>query len=162
VALQLTPRGLATGVLPHGDRSFTILFDFIEHQLVIDTSDGVRRSVPLVPRSVAEFYGVVMGTLDEMGLPVRIWSTPVEIPSPIPFERDAVHHSYTRNMRTASGVCCSRCTACSPCRDAGSSGNAALSTSSGGVSIWPSPVSRAGARRRARVLPSCVTRIHMK
>jgi hypothetical protein len=29
-----------------------------------------------------------------MGLPVRIWSTPVEIPSPIPFERDTVHHAY--------------------------------------------------------------------
>ena len=29
-----------------------------------------------------------------MGLPVRIWSTPVEIPSPIPFEQDTLHHSY--------------------------------------------------------------------
>ena len=29
-----------------------------------------------------------------MGLPVRIWSTPVEIPSPIPFQQDTVHDSY--------------------------------------------------------------------
>ncbi|HSL20343.1 MAG TPA: DUF5996 family protein [Vicinamibacterales bacterium] len=94
VALHLTARGLRTGILPHGDRSFTIEFDFIDHQLVIDTSDGVRRSLPLAPRSVATFYAEVMATLDEMGLPVRIWSTPVEIPSPIPFERDTGHHSY--------------------------------------------------------------------
>jgi hypothetical protein len=94
VALHLTPRGLGTGILPHGRRSFAIGFDFIDHQLLIDTSDGVRRSLPLAPRSVADFYGEVMATLDEMGLPVRIWSMPVEIPSPIPFERDTVHHSY--------------------------------------------------------------------
>lgn len=94
VALHLTPRGFGTGVLPHGHRSFTIAFDFIDHQLVIDTSDGVRRSLPLAPRSVARFYEEVMATLDDMGLPVRIWSMPVEIPSPIRFELDTVHHSY--------------------------------------------------------------------
>ena len=69
-------------------------FDFLEHQLVIETSDGVRRTLPLAPRSVAAFYGEVMTTLDEMALPVRIWPMPVEIPSPIRFEQDTVHHSY--------------------------------------------------------------------
>ena len=94
VALHLTARGLRTAVLPHGDRSFTIGFDFVDHQLVIEASDGARRTLALAPRSVAAFYGEVMAALDEMGLPVRIWSTPVEIPSPIPFERDTVHQSY--------------------------------------------------------------------
>ena len=94
VALHLTPRGLGTAILPHGDRSFTIGFDFIDHQLVIETLDRVRRSLPLAPRTVADFYGEVLATLNEMGLPVRIWSTPVEIPSPIPFELDTAHHSY--------------------------------------------------------------------
>ena len=94
VALHLTSRGFETGPLPYGDRSFNIGFDFIDHQLVIDTSDGMRRSLPLAPRSVADFYRELMATLERMGLPVRIWSTPVEIPSPIPFERDTVHHSY--------------------------------------------------------------------
>lgn len=94
VALQLTPRGLATRLLPHGRRTFSMEFDFIDHQLVIETSDGARRSLPLAPRSVAEFYREVMATLDEMGLHVRIWSTPVEIPSPVPFERDTEHQSY--------------------------------------------------------------------
>jgi hypothetical protein len=94
IALHLTPRGLETGMLPHGHRTFAIRFDFIDQQLVIDTSDGIRRALPLAPRSVADFYGEVMAVLDDMGLPVRIWSTPVELPSPIPFERDTVHHSY--------------------------------------------------------------------
>jgi hypothetical protein len=94
VALHLTPRGLTTGLLPHGERAFTIGFDFIDHALVIDTSDGVRRALPLAARSVAEFYATIRTTLDGMGLPVRIWSMPVEIPAPIPFERDTVHQSY--------------------------------------------------------------------
>jgi len=94
IALQPTPRGLTTAVLPHGRRSFTMSFDFIDHQLVVETTDGVRRAYALAPRSVAEFYRDVTGMLEEMDLPVRIWSTPVEIPAPVPFEQDTEHHSY--------------------------------------------------------------------
>lgn len=94
IALHLTPRGLTTAVLPHGPRSFTIQFDFIDHHLAIETSDGARQVLPLAPQSVAAFYADVMRKLEDMGLPVRVWSTPVEIPSPIPFERDTVHQSY--------------------------------------------------------------------
>jgi hypothetical protein len=94
IALHLTPRGLTTAVLAHGPRSFTIQFDFIDHQLAIETSDGVRQVLPLAPQSVAAFYAAVMRKLEDMGLPVRIWSTPVEISAPIPFERDTVHQSY--------------------------------------------------------------------
>ncbi|HEU4891834.1 MAG TPA: DUF5996 family protein [Vicinamibacterales bacterium] len=100
ISLEVTPRGLTTKTLPHGDRSFTIAFDFIEHQLVIQTADGDRRSLPLEPRSVAEFYRTVMATLTEMRLPVRIWPVPVEIPDPIPFEQDTVHHSYDPEAAT--------------------------------------------------------------
>ena len=96
IAFHLTPRGLRTALLTYEDRSFTMTFDFLEHQLVIETSDGVRRAVPLVPRSVADFYRDVMTTLDDMRLPTRIWPVPVEIPSPIRFEQDTGHHSYDR------------------------------------------------------------------
>ena len=96
IAFHLMPRGLRTGLLSHEDRSFTITFDFVDHELVIETSDDVRRSLPLTPRSVADFYREVMAALDAMGLPVRIWSMPVEIPDPIRFERDTGHHSYDR------------------------------------------------------------------
>jgi hypothetical protein len=95
IAFHLTPRGLCTHRLRYDERRwFTIAFDFLDHQLVIETSDGVRRVLPLAPRSVADFYGEVMTTLNDIGLPVRIWSMPVEIPSPIRFEDDTVHRSY--------------------------------------------------------------------
>jgi hypothetical protein len=94
IAFHLSARGFGTGMLQHRDRSFTIGFDFVGHELVVDASDGARRVLPLAPRSVADFYREVMALLVEMGLPVMIWSTPVEIPSPIPFERDTEHRSY--------------------------------------------------------------------
>jgi hypothetical protein len=94
VTLQLTARGLATRPLPHAQRSFTLTFDFIDHQLLIDTSDGDRRVLPLESRSVAEFYRGVMAALAAMSLPVAIWSMPVEIPAPIRFEDDTRHHTY--------------------------------------------------------------------
>ena len=94
ISLAVSARGLTTPTLPHGDRAFTIAFDFIDHLLVIETTDGDRRVLPLEPRTVADFYRLVMTTLHEMGLPVKIWPVPVEIPAPIPFEQDTVHHAY--------------------------------------------------------------------
>jgi hypothetical protein len=92
--LHLTARGLATRILPYGDRSFSMEFDFIDHRLVIRTTDGEARTLPLRPRSVAEFYREFIDTLQAMALPVKIRSMPVEVAAPIPFEDDTVHHSY--------------------------------------------------------------------
>jgi hypothetical protein len=94
IAMQITPRGLSTRTLPYGARSFSIEFDFISHELVIRTSDGAVRTLALAPRSVADFYRDVMALLEDMALRVKIWSMPVEIPAPVRFEEDAVHHSY--------------------------------------------------------------------
>jgi len=92
--LHVTGRGLSTRTLPHGTRSFAIEFDFIEHHVVIRVSDGATRSLALAPRTVAAFYHDMMKTLREMSLPVKIWTVPAEVPSPIRFEEDTVHASY--------------------------------------------------------------------
>jgi hypothetical protein len=94
IALHVTPRGLSTQTLPHGGRTFTIDFDFIDHQLVVRTSDGDARTLKLEPKYVADFYRDVMALLKTMGLPVKIWPMPVEVPSPIRFDQDTEHHSY--------------------------------------------------------------------
>jgi hypothetical protein len=94
IALLVTPRGLVTHTLPHGDRTFTMEFDFIDHQLVIRTSDGDVRSLALAPRSVANFYAEVMATLTAMRLPVKIWPMAVEIPAPFRLDTDEAHHTY--------------------------------------------------------------------
>ena len=97
VALQITPRGMSTRTLAHGPKAFTMEFDFVDHQLVIRASDGEVRSIALEPRTVADFYRVVLRVLDEMGLPVRIWPVPAEVPSPIRLDQDTVHRAYDRD-----------------------------------------------------------------
>ena len=95
VPLYVTSRGLTTSPIPHeSGRCFQIDFDFIDHRLLIEVSDGRTESLPLAPRPVADFYREVMDRLKALGLEVRIWTMPVEIPDPIPFERDREHVAY--------------------------------------------------------------------
>jgi len=96
VTLYVTSRGLTTSPIPHGSHTFEIQFDFIDHQLLIDKSDGARRTIPLKPQSVAEFYRIVMKTLGDLEVPVTINTTPNEIENPIPFDQDEEHHFYDR------------------------------------------------------------------
>jgi hypothetical protein len=96
VTLYVTSRGLTTSPIPHGLRTFEINFDFIDHQLQIDTSEGERRTIELKPRSVADFYSAVMNTLDELQLSVTLNKAPNEIQNPIPFDEDEEHRSYDR------------------------------------------------------------------
>ncbi len=94
VPLYVTTRGLTTSRIPHGHGAFEIWFDFRRHQLVLETSDGVLKTLPLSPRSVADFYQEFMAMLRSAGIDVKIWRMPVEIPNPIPFDQDRVHASY--------------------------------------------------------------------
>jgi hypothetical protein len=71
-----------------------IEFDFIDHVLVVQASDGERRTLPLAPQSVRDFYRDLMRTLQEMSLPVTIWPVAVELPAPIRLDTDTEHHSY--------------------------------------------------------------------
>lgn len=92
--LYVTARGLTTSPIPDGTRSFEILFNFVDHRLRIETSDGDTRHIALAPKTVAEFYTEVMQSLRELGIDVRIWTTPVELPDPIPFDQDTAHADY--------------------------------------------------------------------
>jgi hypothetical protein len=96
VPLYVTARGLTTSPMPYGSRTLEICFDFIEHKLLIETSEGETRELPLKPQSVADFYQTLMKTLSRLGMPVGIWTTPCELPpdQTIPFEKDDQHKSY--------------------------------------------------------------------
>ena len=94
VPLYVTPRGLTTTAMPYHERTFEIYFDFIAHELLIECSDGSTKSIALVPRSVADFYKIVMQALGELGIEVKIWTMPVEVENPIRFEDDYQHAAY--------------------------------------------------------------------
>ncbi len=94
VVLYVSARGLTTGLIPHGDRAFAIDFDFFDHQLVVSTTNGDRRAIPLKPGPIADFYRDAMAALGELGLSTEIWTMPVEIPDAIPFDTDQQHVAY--------------------------------------------------------------------
>ncbi len=94
VAFRVTPRGLSTPLLTNGGSTFAITFDFVDHRLLIQCADGRAESLALEPRTVADFHAAVVDALGRLGIKVAIWTTPVEVPDPIRFERDTQHHSY--------------------------------------------------------------------
>lgn len=94
VTLYVTPRGLTTMSIPHGDRTFQLEMDFIDHVLVILVDSGIRRTIPLVPQTTADFYRALMGALAEIGLPVSINARPNEVDPAIPFAEDTRNAAY--------------------------------------------------------------------
>jgi hypothetical protein len=90
----VTCRGLTTSPIPYGARSFQIDFDVIDHRLKLQTSTGETESIPLGPRTVADFYAEIMSRLRGLGLETHIWTMPVEIEGAIPFDQDHAHGSY--------------------------------------------------------------------
>jgi hypothetical protein len=94
VTLYVTPRGLTTSPIPFRQTSFEVEFDFVAHQLSIRTSEGRGHSIPLFPRSVADFYREYMACLSSLGIKVSIHLTPDEFDDKTPFDQDQHHASY--------------------------------------------------------------------
>ena len=94
VPLYVSARGLTTTAIPYRGGNFEIEFDFIDHALLIRTSEGRAKSLALAPKSVAAFHGELMAALRALGIEVRIWTMPVEIPYAIALEKDETHASY--------------------------------------------------------------------
>lgn len=94
VPLYVTTRGLTTSPIPYGGRSFEMTFDFLAHELVVETTDPDRRTVPLAPKPVARFYEETMAALADLGIEVSILARPVEVATAIPFAEDHEHASY--------------------------------------------------------------------
>ena len=92
--LYVNNSGLTTSLIPYGQRAFEIQFDFQRHILEIRTCDGMSRAIELAPKSVAQFYQEFMSALASLGIDVKIWPMPVEIPNPIRFDQDRIHASY--------------------------------------------------------------------
>src|SRR5271154_1619563 len=68
VPLYVNACGLTTSAIPYGDRIFEIQFDFRDHNLILQTSDGPVRTMPLAPKSVADFYREFMALLHSAGI----------------------------------------------------------------------------------------------
>ena len=79
VTLYVTPRGLTTGSIPYGARAFQIDFDFIAHELKLQSNDGGAAGFPLGPQSVAVFYRRLKEEMTKLDLEVKINLKPNEV-----------------------------------------------------------------------------------
>jgi hypothetical protein len=94
VALYVTARGMTTSPIPYGERTFQIDFDFIDHRLLIQTSDAMTCVMQLGPRSVADFHRELFSHLSALGMDIKIHAVPNEVVDAIPFDQDTLHASY--------------------------------------------------------------------
>jgi hypothetical protein len=94
VPLYVTARGLHTSPIPHPRGVFDIDVDLVAHAVSVRTVEGAVERVDLEPRTVADFYALLLGALEAAGRPVTITERPSELPDPIPFPEDVVHASY--------------------------------------------------------------------
>jgi len=92
--LYVTPRGYSTQSIPYLGRSFQLEFDFIQHKLLISTSDNQFSSLLLVPRTVADFYTELFEKLRDLNIPVKINGRPNELVVAIPFAENTTNKSY--------------------------------------------------------------------
>ena len=79
----VTSRGLIAPAMTYRGRTFDIAFDFAEHRLRIEASDGRVEMLPLEPMTVADFYARFMRALRRLDIEVSIWTTPCEIENAI-------------------------------------------------------------------------------
>jgi hypothetical protein len=95
VPLYVDVRGLTTRRLLSDDLSFSIDFDFLDHELRVRTDRGDVDGFPLrdgLP--VAEFHERLTGLLRGLGADVAIRAEPFGVPMTTPFADDREHASY--------------------------------------------------------------------
>ena len=93
--LQVTARGLSTGLVPTADEAFQIDLDLLSDELTIVTSRGARTAMPLRSMSVAQFYRELLDSLTRVGVPdPHISELPNEVATAIPFREDVEIRPY--------------------------------------------------------------------
>ena len=94
VTLRLSSRGMATPLIPNGASALQLEFDFLDHALLLRTTDGREQRVALAPRPIAAFYAETMDALAKLGADVSIATLPNELADPIPFPEDHTLRAY--------------------------------------------------------------------
>jgi len=93
LTLHVGPRGLATEPIHAPAGTFTLAFDLVDHELLLESGAG-RDRLPLGSMSVADFHAGVMAMLARAGHEVHIHAAPNEVDPAIPFAEDRETRSY--------------------------------------------------------------------
>lgn len=92
--LYPTISGVTTSVIFYGNRAFQIDFDFLEHQLVVSTTDDRSAVLALESQSVARFYKRLMQAMIALDLRVEIHKKPNELADATAFDEDETPRAY--------------------------------------------------------------------
>ena len=90
----VTARGLTTGVVPGTSASFEVVFDFIDHELKVQCSDGGTAAISLEAMSVAQFAERFSAALLSVGASPKFHGAPNEVPDPVPFAQQTEMGAY--------------------------------------------------------------------
>jgi hypothetical protein len=95
VTLYVSAHGLTTGPMPSGDRTAEVELDFVEHRLIVRTSEGRTAGFPLrdgLP--CADFYRDLFAALGDVGVKAEIVARPFDLGDSPPFPEDTTHDRY--------------------------------------------------------------------
>ncbi len=93
LTLHVSPRGLVTEPIHGAGAPFTLGFDLVAHQFVLESAAG-RETLALGPMAVADFYEGAMAMLARAGHEVHIHAVPNEVDPAIPFAEDREPRAY--------------------------------------------------------------------
>lgn len=94
VTLYPSVRGLTTGRIPYRDIGFEILFDMLDHRVVVTRNDGETRSFDVANLTVADFYSTIFNALSALDIEVSIYAVPFDNKSTVPFPDDTAKRAY--------------------------------------------------------------------
>jgi hypothetical protein len=86
--------GFTTSLIPDGPGGVEISFDFLDHAVIGNASDGRKAGFALGPMSVAEFHGRFRELVRSLGGTPDFNGRPNELPDPVPFADDRAQRPY--------------------------------------------------------------------
>ncbi len=95
--MYVSARGLTTFLIPDAMGGVEVQFDFVDHQVRADGTNGKRQSFDLEPMSVAEFHTRFVTLIDSVGGNPEFHGRPNERTDPVRFEDDVEQRPYDRS-----------------------------------------------------------------
>jgi hypothetical protein len=96
-AFYVNARGLTTSLVPGDGLDYEAVFDFIDHALKLQASDGREAVVALAPMSVAQFHERFVTALRRLDAPADFHGAPNEVADPVPFTAQTAPGAYDRD-----------------------------------------------------------------
>jgi hypothetical protein len=93
----VTARGLSSSAVHTHGSSYEILFDFLDHRLIVHCASGAEAGFALEPMSVATFHAKFVEALRSVGAPTTFHGSSNEVPDPVPFVDQTAEGAYDPN-----------------------------------------------------------------